>query len=159
MATARASDGAPGTRDVGIALATAAAYVAAAKLGLSLAFEAAQVTTVWPPTGIAIAALVLFGRRAWPGVTLGAFLANVTADEPVLTAAGIAIGNTLEAVSAAWCLRRLAFRPDLARLRDAVALVLFAAAASTIAGATVGTLSLCAGGVRPGSAFGRVGWT
>jgi hypothetical protein len=57
--------------------------------------------------------------RAWPGVTLGAFLANVTADEPVGTAVGIALGNTLEAVSAAWCLRQVAFQPALARLRDA----------------------------------------
>ena len=159
MAAARALDGATPARDVGVALATAGAYVAAAKLGLSLAFEAAQVTTVWPPTGIAIAALLLLGPRAWPGVTLGAFLANVTADEPVGTAAGIALGNTLEAVSAAWCLRRVAFRPPLARLRDALALALFGAAASTIHGATIGSVSLCAGGVQPWSSFGPIWWT
>jgi two-component system CheB/CheR fusion protein len=159
MAAARALNGATRARDVGVALATAAAYVAAAKLGLSLAFEAAQVTTVWPPTGIAIAALLLLGPRAWPGVTLGAFLANVTADEPVLTAVGIALGNTLEAVSAAWCLRRVAFRPPLARLRDALALALLGAAASTIHGATIGAVSLCAGGVQPWSLFGPIWWT
>ena len=64
---------------------------------------------------------------AWPGIALGAFLANLTADEPVATAAVIAIGNTLEAVARPGSSRRLAFRPDLARLRDAIALVLFAA--------------------------------
>jgi integral membrane sensor domain MASE1 len=54
----------------------AGAYYVAAKLGLSLAFETESVTAVWPPTGIALAALVLWGYRLWPGVALGALLAN-----------------------------------------------------------------------------------
>jgi integral membrane sensor domain MASE1 len=54
----------------------AVAYYGAAKLGLDLAFETSTVTAVWPPTGIALAALVLWGYRLWPGVALGAFLAN-----------------------------------------------------------------------------------
>src|SRR5262249_6704653 len=48
----------------------AAAYFGAAKLGLTMAFVAEQVTAVWPPTGIALAALLLFGYRAWPGIAL-----------------------------------------------------------------------------------------
>ena len=68
----------------------AAAYFVAAKAGLSMAFVAEQVTAVWPPTGIALAALLFFGCRAWPGVALGAFLANATTDAPLATAAGIA---------------------------------------------------------------------
>src|SRR5262245_56480633 len=67
----------------------AAADLGAAKLGLTMAFVTEQVTVVWPPTGIALAALVLCGYRVWPGVTLGAFLANATAHEPLATAAGI----------------------------------------------------------------------
>src|SRR3977135_3184615 len=51
-------------------------YFAAAKGGLALAYESSSVTAVWPPTGIALAALVLGGRRLWPGVALGALLAN-----------------------------------------------------------------------------------
>src|SRR5258708_5828947 len=81
----------------GTMLALAAAYLIAAKLGMTLASEAEQVSVVWPPTGIAVAALLLLSRRAWPGVMLGAFLANATAHEPPWTAFGIAIGNTLEA--------------------------------------------------------------
>jgi hypothetical protein len=54
----------------------AAAYVGAAKVGLSMAFVAEQVTVVWPPTGIAPAALLLFGSRAWPGITLGAAIVH-----------------------------------------------------------------------------------
>src|SRR3989442_1634357 len=80
-------------------LGTALIYFAAAKLGLRFAFVAKQVTVVWPPTGIALAALLVLGPRAWPGITLGAFLANATTDEPLWTAGGIAVGNTLEAVA------------------------------------------------------------
>ena len=148
------------SRGILVALATAAVYVLAAKLGLSLAFVAEQVTTVWPPTGIAIAAIVLLGPR-WtcPGIALGAFVANVTAREPVLTAAGIAAGNTLEAFTAAWLLERVGFRPQLTRLRDALALVTLAAAVSAMLSATIGVASLCIGGVQPWSSFGTHWWT
>src|SRR5215471_13551671 len=92
----------------------AAVYFGAAKLGLSKAFVAEQVTAVWPPTGIALAALLLFGYRAWPGITLGAFVANATTTAPLATALGISLGNTLEALAGAWLLRRLVqFDPAL----------------------------------------------
>jgi integral membrane sensor domain MASE1 len=71
-----------------------------------MAFVAEQVTAVWPPTGIALAALLLSDYRLWPGVALGAFLANATTHAPPAVAFGIAVGNTLEAVSGAWMLRR-----------------------------------------------------
>ena len=73
----------------------AAAYFGAARVGLSMAFVAEQVTAVWPPTGIALAALLFFGYRAWPGIALGAFLANAITNARLATAAGIALGNTL----------------------------------------------------------------
>src|SRR5437879_11287181 len=59
-------------------LALAAVYFAAAKLGLMLAFVHASATAVWPPTGIALASMLLLGPRVWPAILLGAFLANVT---------------------------------------------------------------------------------
>jgi PAS domain S-box-containing protein len=133
-------------------LLTAAAYFGAAKLGLSVASLAEQVTLVWPPTGLALAAVVILGPRIWPGIALGAFLANATANEPVLTAAGIAAGNTLEAIAGAWILRRVGFRPTLDRLRDV--LVLFGVAlGSTIVSATVGVISLGLGAVQPWTHF------
>src|SRR2546422_3748217 len=98
-------------------LGTALIYSAGAKLGLRFAFVAKQVTVVWPPAGIALAALLVLGPRAWPGITLGAFLANATMDEPLWTAGGIAVGNTLEAVVGAWLLHRLRFPTTLHRLR------------------------------------------
>src|SRR5262249_59327743 len=85
--------------------ALAAIYFSAAKLGLSLAYVAEQVTVVWPPTGIALTAVLLFGWGAWPGIALGAFLANATTHVPAAAACGIAAGNTLEALLGAWLLR------------------------------------------------------
>ncbi|MEX0700607.1 MAG: MASE1 domain-containing protein [Planctomycetales bacterium] len=132
----------------------AAVYFSTAKLGLSMAFVSEQVTAVWPPTGLSLAAVVLLGFRVWPGVALGAFLANATAGEPVLTACGIAAGNTLEAVCGAWLLRRLVgFQPSLTRLKDALGLVVPAALVSTMVSATIGATSLCLGGVQPWARF------
>jgi PAS domain S-box-containing protein len=139
-------------------VALAAVYFGAAKLGLSFAFVAPQVTPVWPPTGIALAALVLFGPRLWPGVALGAFVANWTANEPALTAAGVATGNTLEALVGAALLRSLGLHPALDRLRDVVALIAAGALASPIVSATIGVTSLCAGGLHPWSSFVSLWW-
>ena len=138
------------------ALATAVVYFAAAKLGLSLAFAAQQVTTVWPPTGIALAAVLLLGPHVWPGIALGALLANLTANEPVWTACGIAAGNTLEALTGAWLLRRVGFLTSLERAEDVLALVVLAGLGSTTVSATIGVLNLCLGGVQPWGASGTL---
>ena len=110
-------------RGVLLTLAVAGVYFAAARLGLSLAFGAEQVSAVWPPTGIALAAVLRMGYRVWPGIALGASLANILANEPWYTAVGIAAGNTLEALCGAWLLQRAGFSPGLRRLRDAVGLI------------------------------------
>ena len=126
--------------------AIAAAYYATAKVGLDLAFATTSVTAIWPPTGIALAALVLGGPRLWPGVALGAFLANVDTGVPAITVLGITLGNTLEALAGAWLLKRLAdFRPALETVRDVLALVAFGAVLSTMISASVGVSSLLLG--------------
>ena len=133
----------------------AAAYLLAAKFGFTLAVVAKQVTAVWPPTGIALAALLLFGQDLWPAIALSAFLVNQQADEPWLTACAIAVGNTLEALMAAWLLRRVAgFENRLERLRDVFALIGFAALLSTAVSATIGVTSLCLSQVISWSSFG-----
>src|SRR5262249_42362571 len=139
-------------RYVGQMLMLAAVYFAAAHLGFQMAFVAQQVSPVWPPTGISLAAILVLGYRAWPGIALGAFLANLTANEPVATACAIATGNTLEAVAGAWLLRRaIDFRLSLERVKDALGLVVFAAGIGTTVSATIGVLSLCIGDVQPWS--------
>ena len=148
-------------RTAGRVAAVGAAYFAAARLGLLLAFAAEQVTVVWPPTGIALAALLLIGRAAAPGIWLGALAANFTIGEPLITALGIATGNTLEALTAVWLLRRVGFNRALERLRDVLALLGLGAGLAPAVSATLGVTSLCATGVQPWSAFGalwRVWW-
>ena len=133
------------SRSVAKLVALAAAYFAAAKGGLALAHQNASVTAVWAPTGIALAALVLWGRRMWPGVALGAFLANGSTGVPLITVLGISAGNTLEAlVGAAVLVRLIRFRPTLDRTRDVLALA-GAATLSTMVSATLGVASLHAG--------------
>src|SRR5262245_23359434 len=85
-----------------------AVYFGAGKLGLSLAFVHASASAVWPPTGIALAALLLYGYWMWPAVFLGAFLVNVTTSGSIASSLGIAAGNTLEAVLGVWLVRRWA---------------------------------------------------
>src|SRR5439155_6198804 len=91
-------------------------YVATARFGLSFDALAGIATTVWPPAGIALAALVLRGTRLWPAISLAAFVVNVTTGIPMWGAAIIAAGNTLEAVVGASLLRRVSFGPRLGGL-------------------------------------------
>jgi integral membrane sensor domain MASE1 len=129
-------------------------YVGTGKLGLLLALEKGNVTPVWPPTGISLAALLVFGYRLWPGVALGAFLVAASTGVPLLVALGVGVGNTLEALLGAYLLRRLVgFHNSLDRLQDVFGLVVLAAVLSTTVSATMGVTSLCLGGVAPWAAY------
>ena len=89
-------------------LVLAAVYFVTAKLGFLLAIVHASATAVWPPTGIALAGLLLLGYGAWPAVAIGAFVANITTSGSVATCLGVAAGNTLEALVGAYLVRRFA---------------------------------------------------
>ena len=128
-------------------VAVAAVYVASGKLGLDLAFTTGSVTAIWPPTGIALAALVLGGYRMWPAIALGALLTNVNTGINAGTVLGITLGNTLEALVGAYLLVGvIGFRPTLERVGDVLALVAFGAVISTMVSATIGVTSLVLGG-------------
>ena len=134
----------------------AAGYFALAHLGLSLAFATTQVTAIWPPTGLALAALVLMGPRAALGIFLGAFAANARASEPLGVAAGIALGNTAAGLAGWWILRRVRLpRPAFAEVRE-VAVLGVIAAATPLLSASGGVSCLMLGGLVPASAFGSV---
>ncbi len=138
----------------------AAVYVATARFGLAIGLTAEHVTFVWPPSGVALSALLLFGADVWPGILLGAFVASLTAHNPLPVATAIAVGNTLEAVVAVRLLQRyVRLDRTLDTLRQALGLVVLGAIASTIVGATVGVTSLCVAGLRPWAAFSRVWWS
>src|SRR5215210_793519 len=81
-------------------------YYFAGKLGLHFAFVHASASAVWPPTGIALAAALLFGRRIWPAIFIGAFLVNLTTSGSIASSLGIAGGNALEATIGAWLVAR-----------------------------------------------------
>src|SRR5437016_4391691 len=83
-------------------------YFVAGKLGLKLAFLNASASPVWPPAGIALAALLVLGYRVWPAIFIGAFLVNVFTAGNILTSIGIGAGNTLETLCAAWLVNRFA---------------------------------------------------
>src|SRR5438045_7550302 len=89
-------------------IALTAVYFAAGKLGLSFATINSSASAVWPPTGIALAAFLLFGRRVWPAIFVGAFLVNITTAGNVATSVGIAVGNTLEGFVGAALVNRIA---------------------------------------------------
>lgn len=128
---------------VGLALI----YVVAARGGLALGAIAGFATLVWAPTGIALAAMLLFGYRFWPAIFAGAFVANLWTGAPVLAAIGIACGNTLEALAGAALLRRIpGFRVQLDRLEDVASLIVLAAVLCTTISASIGVASLLAAG-------------
>ena len=135
-------------RDIVANLVLAAAYFGAAKVGLVFAVLGSNVSLVWPAAGIAVAALVLFGLRLFPGVAVGAFLANLSLASPPFTAAVLALGSTLAAVAAAWLLTRPGsddgdrFDPELTRVRDVLRLIFPAALGTPVIAAAIGVAAL-----------------
>ena len=142
---------------VGEAAILAAVYFVAAKAGLRLAFLHPSATPIWPPTGIAIAALLLTGTRAWPGVFVGAFAANLATEGTVWTSFGIAVGNTLEAAVAAALVEHYAGgRRAFHRLENIVRFAALAAVLSTAISATIGVTTLASAGFVSWRGYGPV---
>lgn len=138
-------------------LVVAAVYFAAGKLGLKLAFASPSATAVWPPTGIALAALLLFGYRVWPGILLGAFLTNVTTAGSTASSVSIAVGNTLEALLGAYLVNRFAGGLHaFERTRNIFRFVLLAAILSTMVSATWGVTTLAIVGLTRWADYGTV---
>ncbi|MFL5817027.1 MAG: EAL domain-containing protein [Conexibacter sp.] len=164
----RASPRPEAARDRGAQLPTPAllalvglAYFAVAKLGLSFSEGNAIVSAVWPPSGLALAAAIVFGPRVAPAIFLAAVASNATGDSTLPTAIGIATGNALAAVVGALLLARAGFEPTLRRVRDVIALAILGAAVSTAVNATIGTATLLAADVAQPDhlwAFWRVWW-
>ncbi|HLO62743.1 MAG TPA: EAL domain-containing protein [Azonexus sp.] len=125
------------------------AYVAVAGVSLKVALVHGMVSPVWPPTGLAIAALTLGGLRLWPAITVGAGAATFFfAHDALPIAGGIAAGNTVEALLGAWVLQRLGVSGEVTRVRDAIA-ILAVALVAPLPAATGGALSLTLGGLSP----------
>jgi len=135
-------------RRVALLFGLAAVYYVGAKLGLRFAYINSSVTTIWPPAGIALAAFVLLGYGVWPAILAGAFFANVTTTGAVFPSVGIAVGNTIEGLLAAYLVNRFARGGRVFdRVRDIIRFTLLAALVSTTVAASIGVTSLALGGL------------
>jgi signal transduction histidine kinase len=154
----------PSLRYVAGVLALAAAYYGAAKLGQTLRYTA-SVSALWPPAGFGIAALYLWGMRWWPGVLVGELVVNtqlyLDSDIPVGSLIGQQAGNMAEIVVGALLLHRLIGASAAMDRVEHIRGMLITVAAATAISATVGTISMVAGGVvdESGAAeFWRTWW-
>jgi len=131
----------------------ALAYWFAAGVSLKLALVHGQVTPIWPPTGIALVAVLVLGLRVWPAVFLAALAVNLPIGPSVLGAFSIAAANTLAPLAAAALLKRVGFRIELDRLRDAAAVIVLGALVAMTISATVGTSVLVLSNAVPTDSF------
>jgi diguanylate cyclase (GGDEF)-like protein len=133
-----------------VQIALAATYSVAGGLSLLLAFAHPSASPVWAPSGIALAAGLVLGARAWPAVFVGSFVVNLTTAGTVLTSLGIAGGNTLEAIIGTYLVTRYAYgRHALQRSQSAFTFVVLAGSVGTTVAATVGTTVLVLGALAP----------
>ncbi len=123
-------------------IALAVIYHLAARLGLQMAYVQANTSPVWPPTGIGLAVLLIFGARLWPGISLGVLLGSLLTGAPFNLALGLAVGNTIEALLAVFILKRLFnLHNELDRVQDVIALIIVSLFCTTI-GASIGSTTL-----------------
>ncbi|MGW7237801.1 MASE1 domain-containing protein [Streptomyces sp. NPDC054804] len=129
-------------------LAVAACYYASGQLGLMrrLSVEGAVVTPVYPPTGVALACLLVFGLGCWPAITLGSFFLVLSLTVPGPEVVVLLVANTAAPVWAYLMLRRVGFRTELSRLRDGLALVFLGALTAMLLSATVDAALLVVAG-------------
>lgn len=144
-------------RDLATAAILGVVYFGAAKLGLRLAYVNPSATAVWAPTGIALATFLIFGFRVWPGIFLGAFLANLTTSGTALTSLCIGAGNTLEGVAGCYLVRRFAHGHHVfERAQDIFKFALLAAMVSTSISATIGVTTLSLAGFASWAMYGPI---
>src|SRR5215216_2199649 len=133
-------------RYAGAIALVAVAYYLAGRIGLELAYLDGAVAALWPPAGLGLAVLFLYGARLWPGIVIGDLLLG-DYSTPLGTVLAQTVGNTVALVTAALLLRRLtAGRGGLDRVADVVAFFACALVAAVVS-AVVGPLSLRLGDV------------
>ncbi|TWV57534.1 hypothetical protein FRZ03_01900 [Streptomyces misionensis] len=139
-------------------LAVTGLYYGFAELGLLQELVRRQVTPLWPPTGIALASLLLLGPRIWPGIALGALLANLDLGPSFAALFLIVVGNTLAPLCSYMLLQLSGFRLELDRLRDALALIFLGAFTGMLISATAGGGTLVLSGAVTTDRFWSTWW-
>lgn len=144
---------------LGKVAAIAIFYALAAKVAVSIPGVNKLGTCVWPPAGIAQAALLLFGWRLWPGIALGVFLfETIDLKVSLILALVSAFCGCLQALFAFIILNKFKFRRSLERLIDVVNFVFFSAIVATQINCTLGTLRLCLTGMLDWSQYWQIRW-
>lgn len=141
-------------------LGVAGAYYLGGHLGLmrQVVVDGAVVTPLWPPTGIALAAVLWLGPRVWPGIALGTLVTvSEIGDAFTLSRLAIMFGNTIAPLASYALLRKVGFRSELERLRDGVCLVFLGAFAGMLISAGIGSFTLLLDGKVPPGRFWLVG--
>ena len=135
----------------------AIAFALSSHLGVYLRHEN-PLSPVWPASGVALAGLLLFGRRAWPGILIGGLLVNDSDTITGLPSFGVHVGQTLAPLAAASLLKVFGFDNGMNRVRDVLQLVFVGGGASVI-NAAIGSTILVADGVTPSGQWFELGWT
>ncbi len=136
-----------GTKYAGGLVAIGVIYFVLAKGGLALASIHPSATPIWPPTGLALAAVLLWGYRTWPAIFIAAVIANATTAGSVATAIAIATGNTLEAVVGAYLVNRWSRgRHTFSRPNSVAKFALICIVIATPISASIGLTSLATAG-------------
>jgi diguanylate cyclase (GGDEF)-like protein len=144
-------------KDATVLAALIGVYFVAGKLGLKLASVNASATAVWPCTGIALAALLILGYRVWPAILAGAFLVNLTTAGTAATSAGVALGNTLEALVGCYLVSRFAGgQGAFEKSQNVFKFAFLAGMIGTAVSATTGVTTLALGGFADWAAFGSI---
>lgn len=143
-------------------LVVAGVYYGGGRLGLLSPIGAGDVSPLWPPTGIALVALLLWGPRVWPGVAIGAVLINFWPGVPPIQLVGSALGSTVAPILGYLLLRAVDFRATLERLKDVIALLVLGGMTAMVVSATFSVVSLWLAGTMPRREFATtwlVWWT
>lgn len=154
-------------RDLFMGAAIALAYFAAGKLGLLLAIPPGYATAIWPPSGIALGALLLFGGRFWPAIWLGSFLTNAATsfnpndiEQTLIVATLIGAGAALQAMFGMRLIARFVGTPlQFIRERDILLFFILAGPVTHVVSATFGVTTLLIAGAIPSAALAANWWT
>ena len=147
--------------DAGLIAAVAALYFVTGWLGLLMAVPPGYVTPVWPPSGLAMGAVLVAGPRLWPGIFLGAAILNAFNAETtnlvsIALACTIAMGSTAQAIVGSHLIRGFLGSPVRCdSMRDVMLLMILAGPVACMLAATVGQAALFTAGLVEAQSLGH----
>ena len=133
-------------------IAIACAYFLFGLLGLQLAIPPSQAGALWPPAGIALASMLLYGPRIWPGIFIGNFYISAWAFgfdaqlAQVYFATGT--GGTLFAYIGAFLIKKYSGYPsELINDKEIILFLLLGGPVSCLIPATIGITAMTMSGI------------